>query len=146
MSEYQHVLLASDLGEDSLTIGHRAVAVAKANNAKLSILHVRDVVPIDMTNELIIPQLDEIEAQINRRATERLHALAHDLAIPEATLHNETGPTKSVIIDFANSNSVDLIVLGKHSRHGFSRLLGSTANAVLHHAPCDVLAVIVADD
>jgi universal stress protein A len=36
---------------------------------------------------------------------------------------------------------VDLIVIGSHGREGIQRLLGSTANAVLHGAPCDVLAV-----
>ena len=34
----------------------------------------------------------------------------------------------------------DLIVIGSHGRHGLPRLLlGATANAVLHGAPCDVL-------
>ncbi|HHQ41669.1 MAG TPA: universal stress protein, partial [Chromatiales bacterium] len=35
----------------------------------------------------------------------------------------------------------DLIVLGSHGRRGLTRLLGSTADAVLHSARCDVLAV-----
>ena len=35
----------------------------------------------------------------------------------------------------------DLIVVGSHGRHGLALLLGSTANDVLHGAPCDVLAV-----
>ena len=33
------------------------------------------------------------------------------------------------------------LVVGSHGRHGLALLLGSTANAVLHGAPCDVLAV-----
>ncbi|NIQ11839.1 MAG: universal stress protein, partial [Gammaproteobacteria bacterium] len=28
-----------------------------------------------------------------------------------------------------------------HGRHGIELLLGSTTNAVLHHALCDVLAI-----
>lgn len=36
----------------------------------------------------------------------------------------------------------DLIVIGSHGRHGIPGLmLGSTANGVLHDAPCDVLTV-----
>jgi universal stress protein A len=35
----------------------------------------------------------------------------------------------------------DLIVIGSHGRHGMGLLLGSTANAVLHGSPCNVLAV-----
>jgi universal stress protein A len=34
-----------------------------------------------------------------------------------------------------------LIVVGSHGRHGVRLLLGSTANGILHHAKCDVLAV-----
>lgn len=42
----------------------------------------------------------------------------------------------------AHKIQADLIVIGAHGRHGLPRLmLGSTANAVLHGAPCDVLTV-----
>ena len=36
---------------------------------------------------------------------------------------------------------VDLIVLGSRERHGLALLLNFTGDAVLHAAPCDVLAV-----
>ena len=39
--------------------------------------------------------------------------------------------------------AADLIVIGSHGRHGLALLLGSTANGVLHGAPCDVLAIRV---
>jgi universal stress protein A len=39
--------------------------------------------------------------------------------------------------------NVDLIVVGSHGRHGLQLILGSTANAVLHHASVDVIAVRV---
>ena len=51
------------------------------------------------------------------------------------------GPTKSQIQEIAESIGIDLIICGSHGRHGLSLLLGSTANAVLHHATCDVLAI-----
>jgi universal stress protein A len=40
----------------------------------------------------------------------------------------------------------DLVVVGSHGRHGLARvMLGSTANAVLHGAKCDVLTVRIRD-
>lgn len=41
----------------------------------------------------------------------------------------------------AEDESTDLIIVGSHGRHGLALLLGSTASGVLHHSPCDVLAV-----
>ncbi|WP_313899138.1 universal stress protein [Leclercia adecarboxylata] len=41
----------------------------------------------------------------------------------------------------AKKQGCDLIVVGSHGRHGLALLLGSTANDILHGAPCDVLAV-----
>ena len=49
--------------------------------------------------------------------------------------------TKEGILGAAKEHGADLIVVGSHGRHGLALLLGSTANAVLHGAPCDVLAV-----
>jgi universal stress protein A len=42
---------------------------------------------------------------------------------------------------FAQANGVDLIVAGSHGHHGIGRLLGSTADGILHRAVCDVLLV-----
>lgn len=46
----------------------------------------------------------------------------------------------------AKESNADLIVVGSHGRHGIGLLLGSTANAVLHGASCDVLAVRMRED
>ena len=46
---------------------------------------------------------------------------------------------------FSRTSAVDLIVVGSHGRHGLALLLGSTADAVLHHAKCDVMAVRLQD-
>jgi nucleotide-binding universal stress UspA family protein len=47
-----------------------------------------------------------------------------------------------IIIDYANENSVDLIVMGSRGLTGFKRLLlGSVANAVVSNARCPVMVV-----
>ena len=56
------------------------------------------------------------------------------------------GSPKTEIVRVANENKVDLIIVGSHGRHGLALLLGSTANGVLHHATCDVLAVRLQDN
>lgn len=53
----------------------------------------------------------------------------------------EFGRPADLILELAEREGVDLIILGSHGKHGIRLLLGSTANSVLHHADCDVLAV-----
>lgn len=142
---YQHVLCAVDLNEDNLAVAIRAAEQARHDNAKLSLIHVVEYIPIDLANELVLPQQQEIEEALIERAKTTIGHLARELGLDEVFENVVSGSTKSEIIRFAKDNEVDLIVIGKHGRHGFSRLLGSTANAVLHHAPCDVLTVHIGD-
>jgi len=79
-------------------------------------------------------------------AKKRLTKLAEKLAVTEDRLWLEMGSPKTEIIRVAEENKVDLIVVGSHGRHGLALLLGSTANGVLHHATCDVLAVRLQED
>jgi len=141
MSDYQHILCTVDLGDENLVVALRAMQVAKHNGAKLSLLHVVEYIPIDLANELVLPQQQDIEDQLVKRSKKAVTKLASRLEFEPISEHIVSGSTKAEIIEFSKANNVDLIVIGQHGRHGFSRLLGSTANAVLHNAPCDVLAV-----
>jgi nucleotide-binding universal stress UspA family protein len=52
------------------------------------------------------------------------------------------GDPAEAIVQLAESDHVDLIVLGTHGRTGLTRLLmGSVAEAVVRRAPCPVLTV-----
>jgi universal stress protein A len=48
-----------------------------------------------------------------------------------------------MIHEAATEKGVDTILIGSHARKGLGRLLGSTANAVLHGSPVNVLTVRV---
>ncbi|WP_455217551.1 universal stress protein [Kaarinaea lacus] len=139
--KYQHILCAVDLNEDNITVAIRASEMARHDNARMSLIHVVEFFPIDPANELVLPQQQEIETQLISRAKKVLSQLAGEMGLEAVSENVVSGSTKSEIIRFANDHEVDLIVIGNHGRHGISRLLGSTANAVLHHAPCDVLTV-----
>ncbi|MFT5326712.1 MAG: nucleotide-binding universal stress UspA family protein [Planctomycetaceae bacterium] len=54
----------------------------------------------------------------------------------------DQGNPELTILEYAREHLIDLIVLGTHARSGVERfLLGSTAEAILRHAPCPVLIV-----
>lgn len=67
-----------------------------------------------------------------------------------ATEHNLTAEKRTVIGSpaheirtHAQEANAHLIIVGSHGRHGLGRLLGSTANGILHGVSCDVLVVRV---
>ena len=142
---YRHILLATDLAADGEAVAERAQSLAQFYGAKLSILHVVDAIPLYFGNELVLPETQEIEAAMVERARERLAALTAKLGLAAGDGHVRSGVTKLEIVGFVEEEGVDLIVVGSHTRHGLGHLLGSTANAVLHSVPCDVLAVRVAE-
>jgi len=142
MESYKHILLAADFSEHGEAVADRAKDLAERYQAKLSIVHVMDNLLItDAAYGSTIPFDLDLTAELMASAKKRLANLADKLNIAEDCRWMETGSPKLEIIRVAEENEVDLIVVGSHGRHGFALLLGSTANGVLHHALCDVLAV-----
>lgn len=139
---YQRILLAVDLTDESIKVANKAAALCKSMNAELTILHVIESlnyayggdVPIDIT---------DIQKQLQDTAKERMSLLEAQLDIPVQEACITQGGIESEIHRIAEEKNIDVIVVGSHGRHGLALLLGSTANGVLHGAPCDVLAVRV---
>ena len=141
MENYRHVLLAADFQEESRVVTERARDVANRHDAVLSLLHVVESMPVEPGNELMIPPTVSVESELLANAERRLKELGEELGVPPERRQVRVGQTKREILDYAVEEGVDLIVVGSHGRHGLALLLGSTANALLHGAHCDLLAV-----
>ncbi len=142
MANYRHILLALDFGPGHEQVLARATALAQTESARLSLIHVVEFLHVDLANDLVLPQDVALESQIMATARRKLARIASEIgALESIGQWVELGSTKQEIIRIAEEQDVDLIVIGSHGRHGLGRLLGATANAVLHGAPCDVLAV-----
>jgi len=141
MSDYTHILVATDLSPDADLVLERAMALAKRVGAEVTLLHVAEPVPVDMPTDFILPERAELEEYILDSSRDRLEALAKTWQLDPEHWSLEVGSAKKEIVRYAQEHGVDLIIVGSHGRHGLELLLGSTANAVLHIAPCDVLAV-----
>ena len=147
MESYKNILLAVDFFEHCEAVANRAKDLAIKYQATLSIIHVVDSLPItDAGYGTDIPFNMDLTTELMAGARERLAKLAKKLAVTEDRLWLEMGSPKTEIVRVAEENKVDLIVIGSHGRHGLALLLGSTANGVLHHASCDVLAVRLQDE
>jgi universal stress protein A len=142
MNAYHRIMLAVDLTEESKPVADRALAIARATAAELHIVHV--IEPLSLAYGGDVPMdLSAIQDQIHEQAKSHLAEFAEAIGIPETRRHLIFGRPENEIQRTAEAHKADLIVVGSHGRHGLALLLGSTANGVLHGAPCDVLAVRV---
>jgi universal stress protein A len=145
MTLYKHVLVAVDLHPNSdRDIIERAIEIAKANGGEVSLVHAVEHINAYGVAEAYSAVLD-VESQLLDEAKKEMIKLGQKFNIPATHQFLEVGMPRAVILNKAKESSTDLIVVGSHGRHGLQLLLGSTANGVLHHAGCDVLAVRVAD-
>lgn len=145
---YKTILVAIDFSAAADTVIERACELAAHYSATLTLLHVVEYLPpLDIGYEQMPMAdwgIDEdalVEASEKRLATIVAEANDHVPMITRVTI----GMPKHEIIQVAQEIGAELLIIGSHGRHGFSRLLGSTAGPVLHNAPCDVLAVRVAE-
>ena len=143
MPTYSHILLAVDFSRNTDAVAEQAFAMHKAFNASLSLVHVVEFVQFDFSSELTMPQELELDQELLDVADKRLQQIGEKYGIEDSNRFVSQGNTKREIIRIAKEQNIDLIVIGSHGREGLQLLLGSTANAVLHGAPCDVLAVRV---
>lgn len=140
MSTYQHILVAVDLDDTNKKVVAKAVEIG-GDEAHLELIHV--VEPLQIYGPIPTIDYSSIQNHSEQIARERLTALGAEFGITTERQHILEGVAQKEIHAFAEERGIDLVVLGSHGRHGVSLLLGSTANAVLHGAKCDVLAVRV---
>jgi universal stress protein A len=140
---YQKILLALDLSNTTQLLCDKARDLAKCNQAQLALIHVIEPLVMEYAYDALPMMPVGVEEEMLKSARKEIRRLGDTLAIPEERCWVELGGTKSEILRIAREHSFDLIIIGSHGRHGVALLLGSTANAVLHGAPCDVLAVRV---
>ena len=141
MAIYKKILLAVDLASNAELLCQKAKQMAELHQAPLSLIHVVEPIVSDSAFDTIPPLPVDFDDAMFKHAREGLNALAEKYGIDNNMLFLEIGVIKREIIRVATEQNIDLIIIGSHGRHGVELLLGSTANAVMHHASCDVLAV-----
>ena len=73
---------------------------------------------------------------------EKARSLAAESGVGEVETFARQGDAADAIIDIAEEQGCDLIVVGNKGMIGAKRfLLGSVPNKISHHAPCSVLIV-----
>ena len=136
---YKRVLFATDFDEVGIHAAHKAKKIADENGAPLFLVHV--VEPIPAYAYPGFAGFAEVEVSIREQAEKELNSLATLLGVDAKHRFLEFGSTKNEVLRVADEHKIDLIVTGSHGKHGLALLLGSTAQAILHGAHCDMLIV-----
>ena len=136
-----HVLVPMD--ESPLARAALGEALELFPESEVTVLHVIDYVEQQYGVRMIIPQ-DELEQRARNQA-ETLFERAREIAADhDARVETETrvGNPRRVIVDYVESEDVDIVVMGSHGRSTVSKLfLGSVAEGVLRQAPVPVTIV-----
>ncbi len=134
----EKVLLPIDLahGEKAEALVKEAVKYAQGKDVSFTLLHVATAMPGYLTASL--PEGFAEKALESTR--ERLDEFArkHAVSLKARTLVR-TGPPQHEIVAVAKEMGADLIIIASHKPGAADYLLGSTAAAVVRHAPCSVL-------
>lgn len=147
MTHYQHILVAVDSTDEAEQVLAHAHSLAHEHDAQLTVLNV--IRPIHYAYSAldagwIAREMAGFEEEAEDASRKRLVELAKQAGIDNCKVSVVLGEPAATIREQAQELNADLIVLGSHGRHGLGLILGSTANGVLHGAPCDVLAVRIA--
>lgn len=146
MNMYKKVIVAVDMEGGASDVLSKASQLLVDSNAEIKVINVV-YTPVQMYGgymggsvyipENFVVDEDAIAAEI----VPRLEAMAKEFELPTQQCVVKFGRAIDVILDTADEEQADLIVIGSHGKHGLGLLLGSTANGVLHKSKCDVLAV-----
>lgn len=139
----QHFLVPLDWSPDADQALVYAIDLARACNARLTLLHILQPAPmaaVDVGIALPESYFQALEADAQQ------HMEAALARVTEAGLTGESvvryGVPFQVIVDTAQASHIDLIIMGTHGRTGLRHiLLGSVAERVVRLAPCGVLVV-----
>ncbi len=140
-SMYKKILVAVDVSSEAHQVMQQARGLAKCFDATLQLIHVIEPVALNSPYELTPDLPIEMQHVQVERAKAFLAKLAMDFDLPDIRQEVRLGSTKRNILETAETEKIDVIVMGTHGRHGIGLLLGSTATSVLHGTPCDVYTV-----
>lgn len=130
----QHLLVPLDFSGKSRQALRYAIPLAQKFSAKIHLVHV-----LPPTGKAERPELPRIRYAALKRLGEMSALLPPRVRAGNAVLE---GKPAEAILQLAEKNNIDLIVLTTRGRSGLKRaLVGSTAEHIMRHASCPVMSL-----
>jgi len=137
---YQKILLAVDGSEHSLRATNEAIVMAGL--AEGCMIEAVYVVDFSKAKDQVLHSMDKEELELSRR--KKLMPIeaqiqSKNIAYKLTFLRGEPGP---VIVEYANKESFDLVVIGSRGLNSLQEMvLGSVSHKVAKRVKCPVLIV-----
>jgi nucleotide-binding universal stress UspA family protein len=143
---FASIVVGTDGSETAREAVARAIGLAAAHGAELRIVSAYEPVPAARLSEESQEVPADLQWAINPRedvdGTLREAAATAWAGGVKAETYARRGDPADAILDVAEEQGADLIVVGNKGMTGARRfLLGSVPNRVSHHAPCSVLII-----
>jgi nucleotide-binding universal stress UspA family protein len=139
VAKMEKLLVATDGSIFSESAIREAINLARTCSSKLIAV---SVVKTSHEFEDLVPQVFEKAEKELREHLESIKSRASKEGVDcEIVIHRGEEPFQD-IVNVAEKNRVDMIIIGTHGRTGLKRLMmGSVTARVIGHAPCNVLVV-----
>ena len=143
---FKSIVVGTDGSDTANQAVRQAVDLARAVGAKVELVSAYEPVPAQRLQEERRETPEELQWAINpREDVDATLAAAADIARAAdvaVAVYPRQGPPADAILDVAEEQEADLIVVGNKGMTGAKRfLLGSVPNKVSHHATSSVLIV-----
>ena len=138
----KHILWPTDFSPEAQEALRYAEFFSRAFSADITALHVApDFMPAMYQNSLVIQkELMKRSKQMKTQAHDKIQSLGREKKIDFGKIVVTEGSAAKKIVEEAEKEKVDLIVMGKRGQSALEKLLiGSVANHVLRHSPVPVL-------
>jgi len=141
---YDRILLPTDGSRGNSRAVEQAIGLAAQSDARLHVLFVIEDLPY--APEMMDGQVEARLREIGEEAISDIRQRADDAGVSVETALEDGTPHQS-ILEYADEEGMDLIVMGTHGRSGLDRyLLGSVTERVVRGADTPVLTVRVDGD
>jgi nucleotide-binding universal stress UspA family protein len=146
MIALKQILVATDFSEASDAALLYGRQLARAHGATLHLLHIVGNVASEMASPVGIgPNSGHLQMELEADAQRQLEALAaadERGGVRARAVALSSGSIAQAILTYADTEQIDLIIVGTHGRTGFAHFfMGSVAQHVVRRAPCPVLTV-----
>jgi nucleotide-binding universal stress UspA family protein len=141
----ESILVGTDGSEAAGVAVSHAVRLAAALDARLHIVSAYEPVPERRLRVERVQVPSDVQVNMREEVLALLETARHDAetaGVSRIETFARVGDAADAILDVAEEQGSDLIVVGNKGMTGATRfLLGSVPQKVSHHAPCSVMIV-----